>query len=141
MHTPVERLVPQNWHVPELVAQVEQGAPSELQAAASLVALQDSWFFQSTLGAAQAAGSYCDELDTHVPGDEGEAAQKKQLVPVTQPPQPEAERLAHEAPCASTAETSAAKRKLAKIMLSSKITTDRTLRGKGRVPVCTVAAS
>lgn len=76
MHAPVVRLVPQNWqNSPELVAQLEQGAPSALHVAAALVELQASEFFQKTFGYAQAAGSYCELLKTHVPGAEGDAAQ------------------------------------------------------------------
>ena len=75
IHAPVVRLVPQNWQAPNLVAQLEQGAPSALHVAAALVELQASEFFQKTFGYAQAAGSYCELLETHVPGAEGDAAQ------------------------------------------------------------------
>ena len=75
MHAPVVRLVPQNWQSPSLVAQLEQGAPSALHVAATLVKLQASEFFQRTFGYAQAAGSYCERLEMHVPGAEGDAAQ------------------------------------------------------------------
>ena len=75
MHAPVVRLVPQNWQAPFFVAQLEQGAPSALHVDAELVELQASDFFQKTFGYAQAAGSYCELLETHVPGAEGDAAQ------------------------------------------------------------------
>jgi hypothetical protein len=75
MHAPVVRLVPQNWQAPALVAQLEQGAPSALHVAAALVKLQASEVFQRTFGYAQAAGSYCERLEMHVPGAEGDAAQ------------------------------------------------------------------
>jgi hypothetical protein len=76
MHAPVVRLVPQNWQDgPLLVAQLEHGEPRALQVAAELVMLHASEFFQKTFGYAQAAGSYCELLETHVPGAEGEAAQ------------------------------------------------------------------